>query len=262
MSAPDFIMGHEFTGFVHKVGSAVTSLQIGDLIVAPFTTCCGECFYCMNDYSSRCEQGMLFGCPMLDGAQAEYVRIPLAESTVMKAPEGIDQLKLCLMADIFPTGYFAAMNAFSGLEQTQILESTVVLIGCGPVGLCALVNVLQFKPKNVIAIDGVEDRLSEAKRLGAEPWNYLVDAAGMRQRVKDLTNGRGADIVIELVGSSPALKMGFDFLRPWGKISSVGVHNGDVPFTAKEAYGKNLRVQMGRCPVRSKSNLSIIYARC
>ena len=80
--------------------------------------------------------------------------------------------------------------------------------------------------------------------------------------MKDLTNGRGADIVIELVGSSPALKMGFDFLRPWGKISSVGVHNGDVPFTAKEAYGKNLRVQMGRCPVRSKSNLSIIYARC
>jgi threonine dehydrogenase-like Zn-dependent dehydrogenase len=246
-------MGHEFTGVVDQLGPAVRNFKKGDLIVAPFTTSCGECFYCTNGYTSRCEKGMLFGCPLLDGAQAEFVRVPLADSTAVKAPEGIDELKLCLMADIFPTGYFAASNAFTGLEDAKILQSTVILIGCGPVGLCALVNALAYKPKHLLAVDGVEDRLGQAKRLGAEPWNYLTDSEGLRKRIKELTNGRGADIVIEVVGSSPALKMGFEMLRPWGSISSVGVHNGEIPWTAKESYGKNLRINMGRCPVRSKS---------
>lgn len=248
-------MGHEFTGFVEDLGTSVKNLKKGDLIVAPFTTSCGDCFYCTNGFSSRCEKGLLFGCPLLDGAQADFVRVPLADSTVVKAPDGIDELKLCLMADIFPTGYFAANNAFSGLEDLKVEQSTVVLIGCGPVGLCTLVNILGFNPKNLIAVDGVEDRLGQAKELGAEPWNYLTQSNGLRDRVKQLTAGRGADVVIEVVGSSPALKMAFELLRPWGRISSVGVHNGEVPWTAKEAYGKNLRIQMGRCPVRSMYTL-------
>ncbi|KAH8585502.1 alcohol dehydrogenase [Bisporella sp. PMI_857] len=248
---PGFIMGHEFIGYVEHVGAAVQNLSKGDLVVAPFTTSCGFCFYCSNGYSSRCEKGQLFGCPLLDGAQAEFVRVPLADGTVVKAPEGIDELKLCLMADIFPTGYFAASNAFSDLGEAQSRQSTVVLVGCGPVGLCALVNTLRYMPKNLIAVDGVEQRLEQARKLGAEPWNYLTDSEGLKERVKKLTDGRGADIVIEVVGSSAALRMGFEILRPWGRISSVGVHNGEVPWTAKEAYGKNLKLQMGRCPVRS-----------
>lgn len=254
-SIPGFIMGHEFTGIVDQLGSDVRNVKKGDLIVAPFTISCGQCFYCRNGYSSRCEQGKLFGSPGLDGAQAEYVRVPLADSSVMKAPAEIDDLKLCLMADIFPTGYFAASNAFVGLEDAKIQQSTVVLIGCGPVGLCAVVNALQYKPKHLLAVDGVEDRLAQAKKLGAEPWNYLTHLEGLSKRVKELTNGRGADIVIEVVGSSPALQMGFELLRPWGSISSVGVHNGGIPWTGNQAYGKNLRIQMGRCPVRSKFRL-------
>lgn len=245
-------MGHEFTGIVDSVGSDVKTVKVGDHIVSPFTTSCGECFYCTHGYSSRCKECRLFGCAALDGGQAEYVRIPLADATVMKAPEGIEDLKLVLMADIFPTGFFAAWNAFREITKEQKVEdAVVVLIGCGPVGLCALINALEYKPKHLLAVDGVESRLEIAKSLGAEPWNYQTNRKGLDDRVKQLTDGRGADVVIEVVGLSPALQMGFELLRPWGFISSVGVHNGEIPWNGNQAYGKNLRIQMGRCPVRS-----------
>ena len=105
-------MGHEFTGHVHEVGASVKNHKVGDLVVTPFTTSCGECFYCSRGYSSRCTKGQLFGSAGLDGAQAEYVRVPLADSTAVKAPSGIKDEALVLMADIFPTGYFAAKNGF------------------------------------------------------------------------------------------------------------------------------------------------------
>jgi len=146
----------------------------------------------------------------------------------MKAPEGIADNALVLMADIFPTGYFAAHNAFKDMTKEQIADATVVIIGCGPVGLCAVINAVRYKPKHLIAVDSVPARLDQAKKLGAEPWNFQTDRKGLEERVKELTNGRGADAVIEVVGLSPALKMGFELLRPWGFISSVGVHNAEV----------------------------------
>ncbi|PBP17346.1 hypothetical protein BUE80_DR011915 [Diplocarpon rosae] len=250
-SKTDFIMGHETTGQVFQIGAAVKNHQVGDTVVMPFTVSCGECFYCLRGYSSRCEKCLLFGCPLLDGGQAEYMRVPLADATAVTAPPGIDEKKLVLMADIFPTGYFAAQNAFTGFDTDTIRQSVVVLIGCGPVGLCALINALEYQPKVVIAVDRVESRLALARKLGAEAWNDQTDRAGLEARVKELTDGRGADTVIEGVGHTDALKTGFDLLRPWGNISSFGVHNGPMPWTGNQAYGKNLKVQMGRCPVRS-----------
>ncbi|GME24032.1 alcohol dehydrogenase [Neofusicoccum parvum] len=210
-SPTGFIMGHEFTGTVEDVGADVKTVKKGDRVVSPFT-----------------------------------VRVPLADSTVMKAPPEIEENKLVLMADIFPTGYFAASNAFSSLSKEDIAEATVVVIGCGPVGLCALINAADYKPKHLFAVDSIESRLDLAKSLGAEPLNFQTDREGLDKRIKDVTQGRGADVVIEVVGLSPALKLGFDILRPWGTISSVG-----IPWTGNQAYGKNLRIQMGRCPVRS-----------
>ncbi|KAF2708861.1 GroES-like protein [Pleomassaria siparia CBS 279.74] len=250
-SPTDFIMGHEFTGHVEELGSDVKSLKKGDKIVSPFTVSCGDCFYCKRGFSSRCSECLLFGSAGLEGAQAEYVRVPHADSTVMKAPEDIRDDALVLMADIFPTGYFAAHNAFKDMSPEEISESTVVLIGCGPVALCSLVNIMDYKPKHILAVDSVPSRLELAKTLGGEPWNFMTDRGGLDKRVKELTDGRGADAVIEIVGLSPALKMGFELLRPWGVLSSAGVHNGEIPWTGNQAYGKNLRVQMGRCPVRS-----------
>ncbi|KAI1327983.1 GroES-like protein [Xylariaceae sp. FL0255] len=250
-SAPGFIMGHEFTGSVHEVGSSVKSVQLGDSIVSPFTVSCGECFYCIRGFSSRCKKCLLFGCPLLDGGQAEYVRIPFADSTVVKAPPGIEDKKLCLMADILPTGFFAASNGLGKLDPETVQDSVVVVIGCGPVGLCAVIAALDYKPKAVLAVDGVPSRLEIAKSLGAEPWNYLTSKDSLSARVQELTDGRGADVVLEVVGQSSALEMGFELLRPWGIISSVGVHHGSIPWTGNQAYNKNLTIQMGRCPTRS-----------
>ncbi|GAM90271.1 hypothetical protein ANO11243_083130 [Dothideomycetidae sp. 11243] len=250
-SGTGFIMGHEFTGHVHSIGSSVKNFKKGDHVVSPFTTSCGECFYCEHNHSSRCAKGKLFGSGPLDGGQAEYVRVPLADSTAMVAPAGIRPEALVLMADIFPTGYFAAANAFTHLSESETRSAVVVLIGCGPVALCALLNILDYKPAHVIAIDSIPSRLALAESLGAEPHNFQTGRKELDARVAELTNGRGADVAIEVVGLTPALQLAYDLLRPWGIISSVGVHNGAIPWTGNQAYAKNLRVQMGRCPVRS-----------
>ncbi|KAL4778037.1 chaperonin 10-like protein, partial [Aspergillus varians] len=250
-SGTDFIMGHEFTGEVTSTGPAVQKFKPGDRVVSPFTVSCGTCFYCTHGTSSRCASCQLYGTVVLDGAQADYVRVPRADSTLVSAPGNIDEKKLVLMADILPTGFFAARNAFEGLEEAVVRDSTVLLFGCGPVGICALISVLEYKPKHLIAIDSVPARLELARRLGAEAWDFATNAEGLTSRVKEVTDGRGADAAIEVVGQSSALRMAFEMLRPWGRISSVGVHNGEIPWTGNEAYGKNLTIQMGRCPVRS-----------
>ena len=103
-----------------------------------------------------------------------------------------------------------------------------MLIGCGPVGLCALINAQEYNPKHLLAVDSIPSRLDLAKSLGAEPWNFQTNREGLEKRVKEVTEGRGADVVIEVVGLSPAIKMGFELLRPWGIISSVGLHNAEV----------------------------------
>ncbi|RYC64063.1 hypothetical protein CHU98_g2164 [Xylaria longipes] len=221
----EFIMGHEFTGTVVAAGKNVKTVNIGDKVVAPFTVSC-----------------LLFGSERLDGAQAEFIRVPFADGTVVKAPSEIDDEALILMADIFPTGFFGARNAFNGLGMQDPTEAIAVVVGCGPVGLCALISALEYKPKRLFAIDSVDSRLEIAQRLGAEPLNFKTDPEGMIKRIKDVTEGRGADVVIEVVGLNPALRTAYDVVRPFGFISSIGVHNSDMPFTATDGY---------ECPVRS-----------
>ncbi|QUC22121.1 uncharacterized protein UV8b_06362 [Ustilaginoidea virens] len=249
-SSDGFIMGHEFTGTVHQVGSDVHTVQIGDRIVSPFTVSCGECFYCARGFTARCEQSLLFGSAGLDGGQAEYVRVPFADSTVFKAPEAISDRALLLMADIFPTGYYGVKSATQLSSAIEIKDSTVVVIGCGPVGLCAITCASALNPRHLFAVDAVDSRLEIAEEIGAKPLNFQKDPEGMRRQVLEATQGRGADIVIEAVGLSPALRTAFDLVRQFGVISSIGVHNAEIPWSGNEAYGKNVRLQMGRCPVR------------
>lgn len=245
-----FIMGHEFTGIVSETGADVQTLQVGDKIVSPFTVSCGECFYCKEGFTARCEKCLLFGSPGLDGGQAEYVRVPYADSTIVKAPETISDRALLLMADIFPTGFFGVKSALDLSRTIDVTQSTIVVIGCGPVGLCAIACASDLNPQHLFAIDAVDSRLDVARKLGAKPLNFKQDAEGMRNQVLQATNGRGADMVIEVVGLSPALRTAFELVRPFGVISSIGVHNAEIPWTGNEAYDKNVRLQMGRCPVR------------
>ena len=154
------------------------------------------------------------------------------------------------MGDVFPTGYFAAARFLKDLPQWQLDELTAVIVGCGPVGICAIACTLYFTrgKGKVFAIDSVPERLAEAQKLGAIPLQLNdnpIDA------VKKASNGRGADIVMEVVGHADALQLALDMIRPWGKISSVGVHTEEITFKGPILYGKNVTMVYGRCPVRS-----------
>ncbi|CAF0769969.1 unnamed protein product [Rotaria sordida] len=242
-------MGHEFVGEIIDVGFDVKNFKKGDKIIVPFSTSCGNCFYCAKALTSRCEKAQVFGTHSLDGGQAEYVRIPFADTTGFLAPKEISDDLAFLMADIFPTGYFAAKNAWTLLsdQERQDPNLIVCVIGCGPVGLCAITAACDRFPI-VYAIDSVEERLDEAKKHGAIPINLNNDPVSV---IKNVTEGRGADAILEVVGHADALQLAYDLIRPWGVIASVGAHQDAFPFSGPQVYDKNVRLQFGRCPVRA-----------
>ncbi|EHY54764.1 hypothetical protein HRR83_004107 [Exophiala dermatitidis] len=248
---PNFICGHEFVGTIVEKGDAVKNFNIGDKVVVPFYTACQECYYCVRGQASRCLHGELFGNSVpantVDGGQAEYVRVPLAGTTCVKAPSGIPEEMLVLMADIFPTGYFAAARFLKDLPQRDRDEFTTVVIGCGPVGICAITSALTMV-KTVYAIDSVPERLAEAEKIGAIPINLNDNPV---EKIKAASGGRGADVVLEVVGHADAFMLAFDMIRPWGQISSIGVHTEMIPLNGLLCYGKNVTMAFGRCPVRS-----------
>jgi len=248
---PDFICGHEFVGEIVEKGDSVSKFEIGDKVVVPFFTACGECYYCVRGQASRCSKGELFGNSVpantVDGGQAEYVRCPLADTTFVKTPSGIPEEMLVLMADIFPTGYFAAARFLKNLSDRDRKEFTVVCVGCGPVGICAITAALTMVD-TVYAIDSIPERLEQAEKLGAKPIHLNDNPI---QKIKDATEGRGADVVLEVVGHTDAFQLCFDMIRPWGCISSIGVHTETFPVNGLLLYGKNVTMSFGRCPVRS-----------
>lgn len=217
----------------------------------PFYTACGECYYCVRGQASRCSKGELFGNSVpantIDGGQAEYVRCPLADSTFVLTPHNIPEEMLVLMADIFPTGYFAASRFLKNLTERDRKEFTVVCVGCGPVGMCAIICALTMVD-TVYAIDSVPERLEEAAKLGAKPINLNDNPI---EKIKQASGGRGADVVMEVVGHKSAWQLCFDLIRPWGSISSIGVHTEKFEVDGLQMYGKNVTMAFGRCPVRS-----------
>jgi threonine dehydrogenase-like Zn-dependent dehydrogenase len=240
------VMGHELVGEVVEVGSAVRCLRLGDRVVAPFTTSCGACFYCSTGLTARCERGQLFGWVEggrgLHGAQAEYVRVPLADGTLVTVPEGLDDAVALLAGDILSTAAF-------GADLAAVTEGdVVVVVGCGPVGLLAIRTALGRGARAVVAVDRVASRLETAVRFGATPADLGDDP---RAIVDELTEGRGADGAIEAVGSAPATRTAADLLRLGGRLAALGVHTEPhLALSPGELYDRNLTYSAGRCPAR------------
>jgi threonine dehydrogenase-like Zn-dependent dehydrogenase len=158
----------------------------------------------------------------------------------MKAPSSVPEKALILMADILPTGFYGVKSALAMAQGTDISQSTMVIIGAGPVGCCAVLSALHFKPKHLFVVDSIDSRLEIVKKLGAEPLNFQTDPAGMKARIMEATEGRGADMIVEVVGLSPALRTAFELVRPFGVISSIGVHNAEVCwFSFTESHTTN-----------------------
>ncbi|HEY5967105.1 MAG TPA: alcohol dehydrogenase family protein [Chitinophagaceae bacterium] len=239
------VMGHEFVGTVVETGNAVKKFYKGSRVLSPFTTSCGACFYCRIGLTCRCEKGNLFGWVQsghgLHGAQAQYIRVPMADTTLVSLSNDLSEEKGLLLGDIFSTGYFCAENA--GINN----KGTYVIIGCGPVGLMTILAAKHLGAENLFALDHSNERLQMAKEFGAIPLNPLVDDA--RSMIRSATHDRGVDAVMEVVGNSDALRLAINLLRPGGIISSVGVHTAkNFSFSPGEAYDKNLVYKIGRCP--------------
>lgn len=244
---PGTVMGHEFVGEIVEAGPAVQGLEVGDVVMAPFTTNCGICFYCRRGLTCRCAEGRLFGWVEdgegLQGAQAEYVRVPLAATTLMELPDGIRPEEGLLLGDILSTGFHCA-------ERAEIEPGgTYAILGCGPVGLMTIIGAREAGAERLFAVDRVPARLDRARQLGATPLNFETeDPAAL---IREVTDGRGADAVMEAVGTPDAKRLAVDLLRPGGVLSAVGVHTDpDFGFTPVDAYDLNLTLCIGRCPAR------------
>ncbi len=242
---PGTVLGHEFVGEVAESGAEVDGFPEGTLVASPFATSCGACFYCGRGLFSRCERGGVYGWVQdgvgLQGAQAEYVRVPLAATTLVEVPDGVSLDAALFAGDVLATGTYAADRGGVGPD------TIVAVVGCGPVGLMAAFASVERAADRVFAIDGVAERRALAEGYGAE----ALDVAEARESVLAATNGRGADVVLEAVGSDPAARLAVDLVRPGGTVSSVGVHTEPhFAFSPTEAYDKNLTWRSGRCPAR------------
>lgn len=246
-------MGHEFVGEVVEVGAAVERLAVGDRVVAPFTTSCGRCWFCARGLTARCEVGELFGWVQggrgLHGGQAERVRVPLADSTLVKAPLGAADADALLAGDVLSTGFFCAQ--LGAIEP----EHAVAVVGAGPVGVCATIAAAKVA-RRVFTLDPVAERRALAAANGAVAVDP-GDAAEMQQ-LRDATDGRGVDVVLECVGSESATATSFALVRVGGTIAAAGVHcEPTFAFSPGEAYDKNLTYRAGRCPARAMMDVTM-----
>lgn len=242
------VMGHEFLGTVVAAGMEVRNWKSGARAVSPFSTSCGQCFACQRGLTSRCGESQLFGWVQagrgLQGGQAEYVRVPLADATLVALPDDVPAEQALLAGDVLSTGFHCAENG--GVQRGD----TVVVLGCGPVGLCAVLGALDLGAGAVLAIDSIPERLELAERYGARA--LVLGRDDLSAAVRASTDGRGADVVLEVVGSPQASALAYELVRLGGTISAPGVHNeAHFAITPGQLYDKNLTYRAGRAPARA-----------
>ena len=231
------VLGHEFAGEIVDVGPAVRELRRGQRVVNASMTSDGTCASCLAGRVTQCEQRSLFGYsgvyPRLDGGQAELVRVPHAERVLQPLPDEVSDEAAVFLADILPTGYAAVTRG--GVEP----GGTVAIVGCGPVGLMALICAAGIAGR-VIAVDGVPARRALARRLGAE----AVEPDRAADAIAEATRGIGADVVIEAAGSPPALTAALELTRGRGTVSVVGAHfEPDFPLDNARMFERELTLR-------------------
>ena len=242
---PGRLLGHEAVGTVVATGDAVSTLGEGDRVLVPAITSCGRCGYCKRAMPSHCQAvggvGWIFG-HLIDGTQAEYTRVPYAETSVHRVPEDVTDTQVLFLADILPTGYEV------GVRNGNVKPGdTVAVVGAGPVGLAAIMTCGLHGASRVIAIDKVASRLEHAKQFGA---GYTInasetDAAGLDARLAELTDGLGVDVAIEAVGLPETFETCARIVRPGGSVANIGVHGAPATLHLEELWIKNVTITTG-----------------
>src|SRR6266702_6072207 len=237
------VLGHEAVGTVVEVGSAVSSLGVDDRVIVPAITSCGRCANCKRAMPSHCLAtggiGWIFG-HLIDGTQAEYARVPFAETSVHKVPEGVADEQVLFLADILPTGYEV------GVKNGQVKPGdVVVVVGAGPVGLAAIQTASLAGAASIIALEMAGSRLEHALRFGADVAINAADADA-EQQVMGLTDGGlGADVAIEAVGTPGTFDICTRVVRPGGVIANIGVHGAPTTLHLEDLWIKNVTITTG-----------------
>ena len=230
------ILGHEGVGIVDSVGSGVASFKPGDRVLISCITACGRCDYCRKGMYSHCTTGGWILGHRIDGTQAEFVRIPHADTSLHPIPEGADEEALVMLSDILPTGF--ECGVLNGKVQPG---SSVAIVGSGPIGLAALLTAQFYSPSEIIMIDIDDNRLAMAKRFGATAIVNSADGDAARQ-VMTLTGGRGVDAAIEAVGIPATFRLCEDIVAPGGTIANVGVHGIKVDLHLERLWSHNVTI--------------------
>ncbi len=230
------IIGHEGVGIIDEVGSAVTNFKKGDHVIISCVTSCGKCDYCKKAMYSHCEKGGWILGYMIDGTQAEYVRIPYADNSLYAIPAGADEEALVMLSDILPTGFECGV-----LNGKVKPGDTIAIVGAGPVGMAALLTAQFYTPAEIIVIDLDDNRLAVAKTFGATHIINSTDGKAV-EKVMKLTNNKGVDVAIEAVGLKPTFEMCEEIINPGGHIANIGVHGKSVTLHLETLWSKNITI--------------------
>ena len=228
------ILGHEGVGIVQEIGTGVANIQKGDRVLISCITSCGKCDYCKKGMYSHCRVGGWILGNTIDGTQAEYVRIPHADTSLHRIPDGANEEALVMLSDILPTGLEC------GVLNGQVKPGdTVAIVGAGPVGLAALMTAQFYSPAEIVVIDLDENRLEVARTFGATQTVNSGQGTAV-DRVMELTGGAGVDVAIEAVGVPATFDICQSIVAAGGRIANVGVHGKSVDLRLQTLWSHNI----------------------
>ena len=238
--APGRILGHEAVGTAVEVGASVKNVLVGDKVLVSCISACGSCRFCREGSYGQCQDGggWILG-HKIDGTQAEYVRVPFADTSTYPAPAGVSEEELLMLADILPTGYEV------GVLNGRVRPGDVVaVVGAGPIGLSSMMSARLYSPAHIVAIDKADSRLEAAKQFGADVTvnNEREDPVAT---VASLTGGLGADVAIEAVGIPETFELAARLIRPGGHVANVGVHGQPAVLHLEDLWIRNVTITTG-----------------
>ncbi len=239
-TTPGTILGHEAVGTVEEVGAGVTTVAPGDRVLLSCVSSCGRCRYCKEGRYGQClgGGGWIFG-HTINGVQAEYARVPFADNSTYKVPEGLSDEQVLFLADILPTSY--EVGVLNGMVTPG---DTVAIVGAGPIGLAAILTAQLYTPGRIVAIDLADSRLESARRFGADTTinNGDVDPVAA---VMELTDGLGADVALEAVGVPATFELATELIRPGGRVANIGVHGEAATLHLEKLWIRDVTVTTG-----------------
>ncbi len=235
------VLGHEAVGTVVEAGSAVTGLAPDDRVLVPAITSCGRCAPCKRGMAAHCQGtggiGWIFG-HLIDGLQAEYARVPFAETSVHAVPEGVSDEQVLFLSDILPTGYEIGVQ-YGGVKPGD----TIAVVGAGPVGLAAMMMAEIAGAARIIAVDLAASRLAHAESFGAT--HTVAGGDDAERRILELTDGQGVDVAMEAVGVPETFDLCTRIVRPGGRVANIGVHGAPTTLHLEDLWIKNITITTG-----------------